>query len=204
MGEDTLSQVSSVLERLEFWNKEVAYKTAKIDECNANIKVLELKKDLILRSKEYHKKAIDLLYQSSIKELEDLINDVVAAVFYDRNLKVKMDLSDSRSKSLSWYIIDEDEDTQMSIRNGVGRGVRTVISFILQSYYLLSFGSKFMFIDEGYSFISEAYVGKFFEFVKLLCKERGLALVMISHDARFMGYADAHYNVISGTVSKKK
>jgi energy-coupling factor transporter ATP-binding protein EcfA2 len=57
-----------------------------------------------------------------------------------------------------------------------------------------------MFIDEGYSFISEAYVGKFFEFVKMLCEQKGLALIMISHDDRFSGYADKCYGVLNGRI----
>jgi DNA repair exonuclease SbcCD ATPase subunit len=199
---ELLAQAENIIQQLDYYQREVTYKTSKILDCDANITVLSHKKELISQAKEYHKKAIDILYRTSIQELEELINDVVGSVFYDRNLRVKMELTDSRSKSLVWYVLDEDTGIQMSVKNGVGRGVRTVLSFIIQSYYLLSLGSKFMFVDEGYSYISEAYVGKFFEFVNLLCKEKGLSLIMISHDTRFMEYADSFYYVSGGTLSK--
>lgn len=201
---ETIARTEQLLKTVEYYQRELSYTDSKILDCDANISVLSARKTMIGTAREFHKKAIDILYQTSIKELEDLINDVVSSVFFDRNLEVKMELTDSRSKSLVWYVIDKDTGIQMSVKNGVGRGVRTVLSFIIQSYYLLSLGSKYMFIDEGYSYISEAYVGKFFEFVKLLCKEKDLALVMISHDNRFMDYADSYYFVSGGTIYKNQ
>lgn len=201
---ETIARTEQLLKTVEYYQRELNYTDSKILDCDANISVLSARKTMIGTAREFHKKAIDILYQTSIKELEDLINDVVSSVFFDRNLEVKMELTDSRSKSLVWYVIDKDTGIQMSVKNGVGRGVRTVLSFIIQSYYLLSLGSKYMFIDEGYSYISEAYVGKFFEFVKLLCKEKDLALVMISHDNRFMDYADSYYFVSGGTIYKNQ
>nr|DAD80569.1 MAG TPA: chromosome partition protein [Siphoviridae sp. ctYh54] len=197
-----LEEVDRAIQTYDNIKRDLDYMNTKIYDCDANIAVLLKKKETILSAKTYYKKAIDILYQNSIKELESLINDVVSAVFYDRNLVVRMELTDSRSKSLLWYVIDEDKGIQMSVKNGVGRGIRTVLSFIIQSYYLLSLGSKYMFIDEGYSYISEAYVGKFFEFVNLLCEEKGLSLVMISHDERFSGYADYSYGVINGKIQE--
>lgn len=201
---DLLNQVNSIVQKVDDYQRDINYMQNKIYDCDANIAVLSKHKDTIISAKEYHKKAVDILYRNSIQELEELINDVVSAVFFDRNLRVKIELSDSRSKSLLWYVVDEDKGIQMSAKNGVGRGVRTVLSFIIQSYYLLSLGSKFMFIDEGYSFISEEYVDRFFTFVKLLCKEKGLCLVMISHDDRFSGYADERYRVQKGKIQKQK
>ena len=201
---ETIACTEQLLKNIEYYQRELDYTKNKILDCDANIAVLSNKKSLIGAAREFHRKAIDILYQTSIKELEDLINDVISSVFFDRNLRIKMELTDSRSKSLIWYVIDEDTGIQMSVKNGVGRGVRTVLSFIIQSYYLLSLGSKYMFIDEGYSYISEAYVGKFFEFVKLLCKEKDLALVMISHDNRFMDYADSYYFISGGTIYKNQ
>lgn len=195
-----LEKVDRVLQSIDYYEREKAFNQTKIESCDADLAILAKKKDIILAAKEYHKRAIDILYQSSIKDLEELLNTAISAIFYDRDREIRLELSDSRSKSLLWHIIDHDKGIEVSVKHGSGRGVRVVLSFILQSYYLLSFGSKFLFIDEGYSFISEDYVAKFFEFVKVLCKEKGLSLVMISHDNRFNGYEDKHYHIVSGTI----
>lgn len=198
---ELLEATDSILSKIDVMERDIEYSQTKILQFEEDLEVLEKKLETIISSEEYHKRAIDILYISSLKEMEILINDVVSAVFFDRNLKVEMELSDSRSKSLSWYVIDLDSDIKMSVKDGIGRGVKTVLSFILQSYYVLSLGSKYLFIDEGYSYISEAYVPKFFEFVKILCEKRGLCLVMISHDDRFSAYADKRYYISDGTIS---
>lgn len=192
--EETINEIADL-------HRDAQYLNAKRNSCIEEIAILTQKKDLIASAKEWHKKAIDILYQTSVKELENLVNDVVSAIFYDRNFSVKMELTDSRSKSLIWWLHDNDMDIDIDIKEDVGRGVRTVLSFIIQSYYILSLGSKYLFIDEGYSYISEAYVDKFFEFVKLLCNEKNLSLIMISHDNRFSGYADKCYYVSEGRVT---
>lgn len=184
--------------------KDIEFKQNKINSCDAEVAVLTNKLNLIITAEEYHKKAIDLLYTSSLRDLEELINDVMNAVFYDQNIEIKMELSDSRSKSLIWYLIDHDKDITLPIKDSSGRGLRAVLSFIIQAYYVLSLGSKFLFIDEGYTFISESYVDKFFEFVDLLCKEKGLHLIMISHDGRFSGFADQRYGILQGKVYNQK
>lgn len=199
---ELLEQVNTIIQKFDNCQRDIDYMQTKAYDCDANILVLNKKKEEIIACKEYHKKAIDILYRDSIQELEELINDVMARIFWDRDLMVKMELSDSRSKSLIWYIIDRDKDIQISVRNSTGRGLRVVLSFIIQAYYVLSLGSKYLFIDEGYTFLSDEYVEKFFQFVRLLCKEKGLCLVMISHDDRFSEYADVRYSVLNGVISK--
>lgn len=199
---ELLEQVDAIIRKLDTCHRDIDYMQTKVFDCDANILVLNKKKEEIIACKEYHKKAIDILYKDSIQELEELINDTAARIFWDRNLEVKMELSDSRSKSLVWYVIDNDKGIQIPLRNSVGRGLRVVFSFIIQAYYVLSLGSKYLFIDEGYTFLSEEYVDRFFQFIKLLCKEKGLCIVMISHDDRFSEYADTRYSVLNGVIQK--
>lgn len=195
-----LEDAERVVDQLAMVQRDIDYKQKKVKEFESDIEILSAKKLRIGAAKEFNKKAIDILYESSIKELEELIDEVINTIFYDRELKIIMELTDSRSKSLVWRIYDLRKDVELSVKTGTGRGIRTVLSFIIQAYYVMSLGSKFLFIDEGYSFISEAYIGRFFEYVRLLCKEKGLHLVMISHDERFAGYADKHYGVLAGRI----
>ena len=122
---DLLNQVNSIVQKVDDYQRDINYMQNKIYDCDANIAVLSKHKDTIISAKEYHKKAVDILYKNSIQELEELINDVVSAVFFDRNLRVKIELSDSRSKSLLWYVVDEDKGIQMSVKNGDWKTIDT-------------------------------------------------------------------------------
>lgn len=196
------AKLDAILNTIDFCEKDIAYKENRIVDCNKSINILKNQQDLIIRSRAYLKKATDYLYENSIVELESIINDVVSAIFYDEHYTVKIEISDSYSKSIQWWLIDHNKNIKFLVDGGTGRGLRAVVSFIIQSYFLLSLGSHYMFIDEEYQHISEAYIGKFFEYVNLLATKKNLCLATISHDDRFKGHEDAKYIVSRGEIEK--
>ena len=113
-----------------------------------------------------------------------------------------MELEDNRSsKSLSISLVDDDDGFEVDIKDGVGQGVRTVISFVLKSYYLLNQNSKVLFLDEKYSALSAHYVPKFYDFVQRFCEENDFIIVMISHIDNQIERADRIYYINDGVIT---
>ena len=79
-------------------------------------------------------------------------------------------------------------------------GVKTVISAILHMYYLQCKNSKILMLDEKYSAVSEEYVPAFFEFLHQLCEKLDFRIILITHDKRFLDYADKRYIINQGEV----
>lgn len=172
-----------------------------IKNSNSEIEALQQRKELLLTAREFYKKAIDNTYNRSIQELESLLNDVVGTIFYDKNYSVKMDLSDKHNKSLSFWLYDADKDLYTPLsKPGTGRGVKTVVSAFIYAYYLLKFKSPYMFLDESFVNIDASYISNFFSFMKELCKDENLTIVLISHDERFIEFADKRITVNDGNV----
>jgi ABC-type cobalamin transport system ATPase subunit len=163
---------------------------------------------MIEMGREYYRKAIDLLYAKSIGELEGVINMALAYVFHDKVYRIKAQLEDQYGKkTLHFVMTDEslDPPLELSLENGVGAGVRSVVSFVLHVYYLIHKNAyPILFLDEAYSQISEEYVERFFGFLKSFCAEKGFTVVLISHDVRFIPHADRTYSVVDGKVTEKK
>lgn len=170
-----------------------------IDFCNKELESLQKRKELVVKAREFYKRAIDNTYNMSISELENLLNDVVSAIFYDKNYFVRMDLTDKYNKSLSFWLYDEDKDllTPLS-KPGTGKGVKTVVSAVIYAYYLLKFNAPYLFLDETFVNIDASYVSYFFTFMKELCKDEKLTMVLISHDERFAPFADVRISVNDG------
>ena len=171
-----------------------------------NIIKLKDKIQLIQDSRIAYQKAVDLFYEQSIGKLEKLINLALKEIFFDRSLQIKIELSneDKKEKSFSFEVIDLITGEPEDIRDGTGAGVRSVISFIILSYYLIRFGSPYIIADEAYSQISKDYVDGFFQFVHRLCDEEGLIFILISHDERFVYYADQIISVSEGRIKVMK
>ena len=167
---------------------------------NLNQQNIDLNNDLaeVLEEREYYKKAVDVVYERSIKELKDLLNSALATIFIDRDFEIDIELSDKRGKSLQLKAMEKGRP--VNLKRGMGMGVKTVISAILHMYYLQCKNSKILMLDEKYSAVSEEYVPAFFEFLHQLCEQLGFRIIMITHDKRFLDYADKRYKINQGDV----
>ena len=153
-------------------------------------------------AKEKYTIAVNELYEESIVALKDTLNTALKYVFFDKNYSANLELEDNRSsKSLSISLVDDDDGFEVDIKDGVGQGVRTVISFVLKSYYLLNQNSKVLFLDEKYSALSAHYVPKFYDFVQRFCEENDFIIVMISHIDNQIERADRIYYINDGVIT---
>ena len=156
-------------------------------------------------AKEKYRVAVNELYEESIGALQETLNMALKYVMYDKNYSAKLVLEDvARStKALSILLIDEDDGFEIDLKDGVGQGVRTIISFVLKSYYLLNQNSKVLFLDEKYSALSAHYVPKFYEFIEKFCEENDFIIVMISHVDNQIEHADKVYYINDGVISEE-
>ena len=63
---ETIACTEQLLKNIEYYQRELNYTKNKILDCEANIAVLSNRKSIISSAKEFHRKAIDILYQTSI------------------------------------------------------------------------------------------------------------------------------------------
>ena len=179
---------TNLLQRISLLDKD-------IDDCDRNLKG-------VIESRQYYKKAIDLIYEKSIQELKDVLNSALSYIFKDKSLEVDIQLSDKRGKSLTFIITNNGR--KVSFKRGMGMGVKCVISCILHIYYLQCKDSKILMLDEAYSNISKNYISDFFDFLSKLCEKLQFTLILITHDERFIEYADRVYEISNGYVTLTK
>ena len=86
------------------------------------------------RCKEEYKVAVNSLYEKSIGALKNTLNIALQTIITDKNYEINIELEDKRgSKALSFSLIDNDEEgMEVDLKDGVGQGVRTIISFVLK------------------------------------------------------------------------
>lgn len=157
----------------------------------------------IQESAVYYKKSQDILYEKSVGALKELINSALRYVFYNRNYEINIVIEDKRgTKTLSFFLKDLDNDFEVSLKNGCGNGVRSVISAILKLFVLINKGKDILILDEKYSFVSTDYVENLFIFLTKICEEKQIRIVMITHDERFKIFANHSYTVEQGRIKK--
>lgn len=204
--------LQNLIDSLEYTiksSKSLLKKEEIIAENIANLKEQVKKQEeyftFIKGAKEKYRVAVNELYEESIGALQETLNMALKYIMYDKNYSAKLILEDvARStKALSILLIDEDDGFEVDLKDGVGQGVRTIISFVLKSYYLLNQNSKVLFLDEKYSALSAHYVPRFYEFIEKFCEDNDFIIVMISHVDNQIEHADKVYYLNDGVISEE-
>lgn len=199
---NTLNNLVLLQKRLSAYKDKSTSLVNTITVLTEDIEVLKQRKALIESAKQYYLKVVDMCYMHSIEEMENFVNYVLAYVFYDESYKIKLDITNRYNKSITFYLIDENRNLEMPLRKGNGKGIKAVVSFILLTYYLIRMKSKYIFLDEAFVNISAGYISRFFDYIKQLCHQHNMCIVLITHDPRFPDFADEVYNVKRGVITK--
>lgn len=195
-----IAGITSLLDNIPELELSIVETEKELDTINQHIAFLN-------ETKQYYIKAVDIMYEESIGALKETLNTALQYIMFDKNYACNLTLEDKRgTKNLFISLVDLDEGFEVDLKDGVGQGVRTIISFILKAYYLINQNSQLLFLDEKYSALSAHYVPRFFEFMKRMADERGMIIVIITHDSRFMEYADKTYIINDGhaTVAEER
>lgn len=192
---DSLNKIKFTIDNLQ---KIYSSADTHILEHENEVKELEDKLQFIVEARQFYKKAIDIAYERSIKELKDVINSALSFIFSDRDFEVDIIVSDKRGKSLSMQITDEGKP--VNLRRAMGMGIKCVVSAILHIYYLQCKDSPILILDEAYSAISDEYVGNFFGFLQQLCESLNFRIILITHDVRFKQYGTKTYTISKGKI----
>lgn len=173
---------------------------ASIRNLNSQIQDYISNRDLLENSKPYIDDLIDKFSETALKRLEDLLSLGLARIFQDRDYSVEIRVSEKRSaKCAELYLIDDGHAFLMR-DSCVAGGILVVVGFLIQVFYVANLDlAKILFLDEALSNISTQYLPNFFSFVKELSIQIGLTVVLITHDTRFLEYADRIYKVANGT-----
>ena len=173
---------------------------ASIGNLNSQIQDYISNRDLLENSKPYIDDLIDKFSETALKRLEDLLSLGLARIFQDRDYSVEIRVSEKRSaKCAELYLIDDGHAFLMR-DSCVAGGILVVVGFLIQVFYVANLDlAKILFLDEALSNISTQYLPNFFSFVKELSVQIGLTVVLITHDTRFLEYADRIYKVANGT-----
>ena len=152
----------------------------------------------------YMKEIIDLLSRTHIDHLEKLLNSAVSTIFFDKNYSIRFEVSEYRnSNCLSINLIETlDDGTEIvtDIKDN-GFGIKTIVGFILQIYFILYHKlSPILFVDEGFSSLSDQYIPYLRSLLNSLKEEYNFIFVLIAHDLRFIQIADLRYEVKDGEV----
>lgn len=152
------------------------------------------------------KEIMDKLSQEHVEKVVSLLTYALSVVFHDKNYSVEIVTSDKRNvKTADLILVERTEDKVLrsEFNDSIGGGILAVVGLVLQIYYCNVLGqAPVLFMDEALSQVSSEYVVTLMMFIKELAEKKDLIIVLISHDERYMNYADRTYMVDDGEVKE--
>jgi hypothetical protein len=164
---------------------------------------------------EFTEKAIEVtkiligeLSEKSIRKLQELLTYGMRTIFDDRDYSIEIDIADRGDMKTAELFLVEKKDGEIrkcKLRDSVGGGVQTVVSFILRVYFMLVLGlRRFVILDESLSQLSDVYVEGLFKFIRQCTDDLGFSVLWVTHDVRFTSYATSIYRMVHGDLKKEK
>lgn len=149
------------------------------------------------------KKMMDQLSRSQINHLSDLLNSSVQSIFFDRQYSIELQITELRNQNQLKILLHEDtpDGHIVSDINDNGYGLKGIIGFILQCYFILYYKQEpILFLDEAFGNLSSQYLPYLKALIQSLTNKYGFRFVLITHDERLMEMADRTYKVRLGEV----
>jgi DNA repair exonuclease SbcCD ATPase subunit len=166
-----------------------------IENLDVTLKELECEKYTLRNCKPIIDDIINKFSDSLLRKLESLLTIALKKIFYDRDYSIQIKTLDKRnSKCVELYL--NDSGNLIPIKNScVAGGILVVIATVIQCFYIINLPNvaNALFLDEQLGQVSAQYIDNFIEFIKTLCSETGLSIVLITHDNKFMKYGDRVY-----------
>jgi hypothetical protein len=172
-----------------------------------NYRKTKEEEDMILEAIELNKELIQENADNFINTVEGLLTLAVRRIFYDvDNPRVVIEVRDGARPMASMYYVYIDVDgteVKADIRKAVGGGVRGVIGFVLQTFFISYYKKeRVVLADEAFKELSKQYRPYFIQFLKELCDNHKFKICLITNDDDIIDVADYVYAMVDGVLMK--
>lgn len=131
------------------------------------------------------------------QQIEHTVTEGLRAVF-DEDMRLEITTKQVGARSETHFNVVSylnGKELSTSIMDARGGGVAALVGFLIQAVLvLLTPGMRpIIFLDEAFRNVSSDYLDSLGEFIRGLCEETGLQVVLVTHQPTLAEYADTHY-----------
>ena len=178
--DNTLSSIDNQIEKIEISNTEIS---ESIKDLNTALS--------------YYKKSVDIIYERTIKDLENQLTNLIQEVFSGCNYGIHFTIEDLRgNKNL---IIEMFDEKFQGSPEDMGGSLETVAGYLFHLMYIIKSGKpKFLFMDEMFKDLHPDYAMNLIDLINRITKSAKVVNVLITHTPEFECIAEKSYTVQNG------
>lgn len=174
----------------------------KIGSLNKRIHIISVNIKDLTTAYEYYKKGVDIIYQQTVKSLENQLTNLLQEVFNGCNYGVVFDIEDLRgSKNLILELVD---DNFQGDPEDFGGSLTTVVGYLFQLMYLIKSGRpKILLMDELFRDVNDDYLSNLIELINRVTLETDSINILITQVQELQCLVKNTYTVQDGKYELK-
>lgn len=156
--------------------------------------------ELLSKSSEAIRSILQNLVDDEKDGIRDIITEGLKAIYEDQDLSMRINTSVKRGKvNIDFNVYDGLKNVEGNILDSFGGGVANIVSLLFRFITIMRLGlRKFIVLDESLLNISSSgaddyYVDNTGKFLKSLCAKTGFDVLLVTHQPKFLDYADTAY-----------
>jgi len=159
------------------------------------VRLLEHKVVVLDKSSDAIKVVLQSLTHEDVQGIISLITEGLQAIFDDQDLSLRADFSIKRGKiNIEFNVYDGLKDIEGDVLGSFGGGVANIVSLLFRFITTIKLKMHpFLALDETLGAVSEEYIDNTGQFLKSLCDKTGFDILLVTHQPKFLSYADTMY-----------
>lgn len=162
---------------------------------NLQEEIEQTRKDIQVLGKveELFKYLLDKYVNKYAESFSEIVTEGLQTIFHDQDIRFEVVVDQKHGKVWADFETIHEGIRGQSLES-FGGGVSSVQSLLLRLLVLMKKNlAKYLILDESLAALSEEYVENAGIFLKKMCKELGVNVLLITHNKAFLDYADNAY-----------
>ena len=157
------------------------------------LKQLRHDKKVLKRVEELYKYLLDRYVNQYAESISGIVTEGLSSIFHDQDLEFGIEVSQKHGKVWVEFLTTKGAKTASAL-DSFGGGIVAVESLLLRILILLKTGlARYLILDESLASLSSEYVENCGNFVRKMCSELDVDLLLVTHNQDFVEYADTAY-----------
>lgn len=157
------------------------------------LKQLRHDKNVLQQVEELFKFLLDRYVNQYAESISGVVTEGLESIFYNQDLKFDIEVSQKHGKVWVEFLTTKGAKTAPAL-DSFGGGIVAVESLLLRILILLKTGlARYLILDESLASLSSEYVENCGNFVRKMCEELDVDVLLVTHNRDFVEYADTVY-----------
>lgn len=157
------------------------------------IEDLQAEDILLVKVAELFKHLLNKYVYEYAESFSEIVTEGLQSIYHDQDVRFAIEVDQKRGKVYANFVIEENGVRGAPLES-FGGGVSSVVSLLMRILVVLKSGmARYLILDESLASLSDEYVEPCGDFLRKLCEELDVHILLVTHNQDFVDQSDNAY-----------